>query len=136
MSESVLTRGVDHIGLTVSDLAASTQFFTQCLGWRKFGENRDYPAAYVTDGSAKVTLWQVTNTAEFRPFDRKHHVGLHHLALKVGSLEDLHALFATARDWNGVQVEFAPEFSGAGPKVHAMLIEPGGTRLELSFDPR
>jgi hypothetical protein len=33
-------------------------------------------------------------------------------------------------------VEFAPEFSGKGPKVHFMIREPGGNRLEFSWDPR
>jgi catechol 2,3-dioxygenase-like lactoylglutathione lyase family enzyme len=33
MSDSATTSGIDHIGLTVSDLAASTGFFTECLGW-------------------------------------------------------------------------------------------------------
>lgn len=136
MSQNVTTNGIDHVGLTVSDLEASTRFFTECLGWRKFGENAAYPAAYVTDGASKITLWQVSDVSQFAAFDRKRQIGLHHLALKVSSQESLQALFDKVSVWPGVQVEFAPEFSGKGPKVHAMFTEPGGTRLELSFDPR
>ena len=136
MPASVVTRGIDHVGLTVRNLEASRQFFTECLGWTVFGENKGYPAAYVTDGTSKITLWQVADVNQYAEFDRKQAVGLHHLALKVGSLDDLHALFARVKDWPGVVVEFAPEPSGAGPKIHAMLAEPGGTRMELSFDPR
>lgn len=130
------TLGIDHIGLTVANLEASTRFFTECLGWRVFGSNPAYPAAYVTDGTAKVTLWQVADTTAFAPFDRKNTVGLHHLALKVPDRSSLDSLFDRVRAYPGVQVEFAPELSGSGPKWHAMVMEPGGRRLELRFDPR
>ena len=52
------TLGIDHLGLTVGDLAASEAFFVGCLGWERFGGNPDYPSAYVTNGHAKLTLWQ------------------------------------------------------------------------------
>lgn len=45
-----VTTGVDHIGLTVVNLDASRDFFTNCLGWRLTGERPDYPAAFVSDG--------------------------------------------------------------------------------------
>lgn len=127
--------GIDHIGLSVSDVRASAVFFTDCLGWTVFGEKPDYPAIFVTDGTAKLTLWQVTASAP-NAFDRTRNVGLHHLALKVGSREALDALFAKVVQWPGVEVEFAPELSGKGPKVHAMIREPGGCRLEFAWDPR
>ena len=46
------------------------------------------------------------------------------------------AVFEKIRDWPGVEVEFGPEMSGKGPKEHFMIKEPGGTRLEFSYDPR
>ena len=104
-----------------------------CLGWTQFDGNPDYPSAYVTDGNAKLTLWQQKGATGF---DRHETVGLHHLALKVADQATLHAFFTKVRDWPGVVVEFAPELSGKGPKVHFMIFEPGGTRLEMSYDPR
>ncbi|WP_299142924.1 VOC family protein [uncultured Tateyamaria sp.] len=127
------TLGIDHLGLTVSDLAGSRAFFVDCLGWTEFGGNPDYPSAYVTDGHAKLTLWQQRGATGF---DRHEAVGLHHTALKVADRATLDQLFAQVRDWPGVAVEFAPEPSGKGPKVHFMIREPGGTRLEFSYDPR
>jgi catechol 2,3-dioxygenase-like lactoylglutathione lyase family enzyme len=127
------TLGLDHLGLTVCDLNASVEFFTGALGWTQFGGNPDYPSAYITDGHAKLTLWQQRGDVKF---DRHANIGLHHTALKVESSDALNALFQTVRDWPGVTVEFGPEFSGKGPKEHCMLREPGGTRLELSYDPR
>jgi len=128
------TLGIDHLGLTVADLEASLGFFTGALGWDQFGGNPDYPSAYVTDGHAKITLWQQKEQGS--SFDRHANVGLHHTALKVADLDTLHVVFERVRAWPGVNVEFAPELSGKGPKVHFMIQEPGGTRLEVSFDPR
>jgi hypothetical protein len=33
-------------------------------------------------------------------------------------------------------VEFAPELSGKGPKIHFIVREPSGIRIEFAFDPR
>jgi len=136
MAASGLTRGVDHVGLTVSDLAASREFFVACLGWNLLGENDRYPAAFVSDGFTRVTLWRVSDTADFVGFDRRRNVGLHHLALRMASEADLMTAFAAVAQWPGVVVEFAPELSGKGPKIHAMFREPGGNRIELAWDPR
>ncbi|MFL4468846.1 VOC family protein [Tateyamaria armeniaca] len=127
------TLGIDHLGLTVTDLAASVAFFTGALGWTQFGGNADYPSAYITDGHSKLTLWQQRGDGAF---DRHKNVGLHHTALKVASAAQLLTLFDTVAAWPGVEVEFAPELSGKGPKEHFMIREPGGTRLELAYDPR
>ena len=128
------TLGIDHLGLTVSDLDASLDFFVHALGWTQFGGNPGYPSAYVTDGVSRLTLWQ--QTRQGAAFDRHANVGLHHFALKVASEADLAALFDVVKAYPGVVVEFAPEPSGKGPKIHCMIREPGGTRLELSYDPR
>jgi catechol 2,3-dioxygenase-like lactoylglutathione lyase family enzyme len=133
---TALTAGVDHIGLTVADLTKSLAFFIDCLGWTKFGEKPDYPAAFVTDGEIRLTLWQVSDPSSFADFDRHNNIGLHHLALKARSQEDLDTLFARVREWPDISVEFSPEFSGPGPKVHCMIREPGGCRVEFAWDPR
>jgi len=33
-------------------------------------------------------------------------------------------------------VEFAPELSGKGPKIHFIVREPSGIRIKFAFDPR
>lgn len=131
----VLTQGVDHVGLTVSDLEASKDFFVDCLGWREVGGRLNYPSAFVSDGTTTLTLWQQVGE-EPTGFDRHNNVGLHHLALKVATELNLKKLFKAVKKWPGVTIEFAPEYSGKGPKVHTMIVEPGGNRLEFSFDPR
>ncbi|SDD89958.1 VOC family protein [Kordiimonas lacus] len=125
------TLGVNHIGLAVSNLDASASFFIDTLGWRRAGGDADYPAIFVTDGEAFVTLWQVENPAEAVAFDRKKNVGLHHLAITVESLDALHALHAKFLQTKGVTIEFAPEFMGQGPTTHMMIRDPSGLRLEF-----
>ena len=128
---SVVTEGVNHIGLAVSDLDATVSFFVDTLGWQRAGGDPDYPAVFVSDGNAFVTLWRVTDPATAVPFNRKNNVGLHHLAFTVSSLKALHELHEKFQKVNGVRIEFAPEFLGQGPTTHMMIREPSGNRLEF-----
>ena len=130
------TKGIDHVGLTVKDLDAARAFFVDCLGWKVVGGRPEYPAAYVSDGLGVLTLWRVENPASCVDFDRRTNIGLHHLALRVPDREALDALYTKVAAWPGVVLEFAPQLSGSGPKVHMMLREPGGNRIEFAWDPR
>lgn len=130
------THGLDHVGLSVRNLADTVRFFREALGWRLVGERPDYPAAFVSDGRVTLSLWQVADPGHAAAFDRRANVGLHHLALAVADeqgLQDLHARLAA---WPGVTVEFAPQPVRAGPKRHFIVLEPGGLRLEFAHDPR
>lgn len=129
------TKGIDHVGLTVSSLNRSVDFFVNALGFKEIGGKTDYPAVYVSDGTATLTLWETFDPLDYADFDRRQNIGLHHLALCVTSSAELDDLFAKVRDWKDVQIEFAPENSGAGPKRHFMISEPGGNRIEFSWDP-
>ncbi|MEM6901533.1 MAG: VOC family protein [Pseudomonadota bacterium] len=126
-----ITQGVNHVGLTVSDLAASTDFFIETLGWRAAGGEPDYPANFVTDGEILITLWQTTDPENATAFDRKNNVGLHHLALTVPDLETLDELHETLSATPNVEVEFSPEFLGRGPTTHMMVRDPSGLRIEF-----
>ena len=47
------------------------------------------------------------------------------------------ALYKRVAKLPGVVVEFAPELSGkVGPKIHFIVREPSGVRIEFAFDPR
>jgi len=131
-----VTLGFDHVGLTVKDLDAARAFFVDCLGWKVVGGKPEYPSVYVSNGDAVLTLWRVENPSACVDFDRRNNVGLHHVALRVPSREKLDELHARVASWPGVVIEFAPEPSGVGPKIHMMLREPGGNRLEFAWDPR
>jgi catechol 2,3-dioxygenase-like lactoylglutathione lyase family enzyme len=126
-----LTQGAHHIGLTVPDLGATKAFFLDTLGYTQVGEVPDYPAAFVSDGTTMITLWQANDPASATKFDRKNVIGLHHLALKVANraaLSDLHNKIKTAP---GCKIEFAPESLGGGEIRHLMCTIPGGIRVEF-----
>jgi len=127
------TLGIHHLGLAVTDLQATAAFFTQALGWKVAREVPEYPAIFVTNGNAFVTLWQADAGAT--PFDRRKNVGLHHFAIRVASEDALGAQFAKASAHPGVRVEFAPELLRGGPAKHCMLYEPSGIRVEFIWTP-
>lgn len=131
MPDNALTKGAHHIGLTVPDLAATRAFFLDTLGFAQVGEVPDYPAVFLTDGTAMITLWQATAPASAVPFDRKNVIGLHHLALQLESGHALQTLHRTLTTTDGVEIEFAPELLGGGPAQHMMCAIPGGIRVEF-----
>ena len=125
------TRGINHLGLSVSDLDRSARFFTEALGWTESGRDAAYPRTAVSDGHLRLTLWQVDYKLSVEPFDRRKNVGLHHLALEVESEDRLNELARAVADWPGAKIEFMPELLGKGPRRHMMFYEPGGNRIEL-----
>ena len=128
------TQGIDHIGLSVSNLDASTNFFIDALGFKVVGRDSKYPAAFLNDGNMSLTLWQTGD--ESVPFNRKQNVGLHHLAIKVTSFEALDSLYETVKTMPGVVIEFSPELAYGGPAKHMMIREPSGNRLEFVHRPK
>jgi len=128
---SPATRGAHHIGLTVPDLAQARAFFLDTLGFSQVGEKPDYPAVFVSDGVTMITLWQAVDPQGAVPFDRKNVIGLHHLALQVGSGAALDALHEKLAATQGVAIEFAPEPLGGSAIRHMMCFIPGGIRVEF-----
>lgn len=131
MSTAPITKGVHHVGLTVPDLAATLSFFIDTLSFEKVGDIPDYPAAFISDGTTMITLWQAKTPAQAIPFDRQNNIGLHHLAFTVedgGALRDIHGKLKDRAD---VEIEFAPESLGGGSTHHLMCFIPGGVRVEF-----
>jgi lactoylglutathione lyase len=133
--DKIMTKGLNHLGLTVKNVQASADFFINTLGWKKAGGYPDYPSIFVTDGDIFLTLWQTNDVEKTVLFDRKNNVGLHHLALTVASkeiLDELHRRFTLVPD---LVIEFAPELNGKGPTIHMMIREPSGNRIEFAYNP-
>ena len=122
------TLGAHHVGLTVPSLTDTVGFFIDALRFSQVGEVPDYPAAFVSDGSIMITLWQAEDPGTAVPFDRRRNIGLHHLALRTHDLEAL-AADLTARD--DVEIEFAPEGLGDTGIRHMMCRIPGNIRVEF-----
>lgn len=125
------TCGLNHLGLAVADLDRTTAFFTDLLGWKETGRDMSYPRTAVSDGSVRLTLWQVDTGLENESFDRRKNIGLHHIALEVATESDLNTLAARLQSTDDVEIEFLPELVGSGPRKHMMCSEPGGIRVEF-----
>jgi catechol 2,3-dioxygenase-like lactoylglutathione lyase family enzyme len=124
------TQGAHHIGLTVPVLADAKEFFTAALGFTVVGEKPDYPAAFISDGQIMLTLWEA-KTEDPVAFNRHSNIGLHHFALSVRSIPELHDLHQRLQSRTDVAIEFAPEALGGLPAQHMMCAIPGGIRMEL-----
>ena len=123
------TQGINHLGLAVKNLQQSRDFFVNLLGWTESGYDPGYPRTAVSDGRVRLTLWQVDHAKSVQEFDRRANIGLHHLALEVATEAELEALYESLK--TQVEIEFAPEFLGEGPRKHMMCYEPGGIRIEF-----
>ena len=121
-----LTKGAHHVGLTVSNLDEARHFFVDTLRYKQVGEIPDYPAVFLSDGSTMITLWQAEDPTKAISFDRKHVIGLHHLALAVDGDAALDALYERLKDDSSVDMEFAPELLAGGPTRHMICNIPGG----------
>ena len=125
------TAGLNHLGLAVRDLGETTRFFVECLGWVESGRDDSYPRTAVSDGTLRLTLWQVDHDLSINAFHRRQNIGLHHLAIEVTSEQRLQELSKRVSSYPKVKVKFIPEPINTGPRIHMMFCEPGGIRLEL-----
>lgn len=124
-----ITKGAHHIGLTVSKLEESANFFTSLLGWKEVRRNEEYPAIYVSDGNLMITLWAIKEEPSIG-FNKNKNVGLHHVAFHIENEDALNTLHTQLKN-NGIKIEFAPEILGQGPAKHMMCYEPSGIRVEF-----
>jgi catechol 2,3-dioxygenase-like lactoylglutathione lyase family enzyme len=120
------TKGVHHVGLTVTSLDEARRFFADTLGYEQVGEIPEYPAVFLSDGTTMITLWQAEDPTKATPFDRKTVIGLHHLALSVNGNDALDSLHERLQQVDGVNIEFTPEALLGGPTRHMMCNIPGG----------
>ena len=125
------TQGLNHLGLSVKNLDQTVSFFVDCLGWQETGRDDSYPRSAVSDGSIRLTLWQVDHSLPVNEFQFRTNVGLHHFALEVDSEQQLHEIADRVKNYPGINIEFMPELLGAGPRKHMIFNEPGGIRIEF-----
>ena len=126
-----VTKGLNHLGLSVNNLDQTVDFFVDCLEWEESGRDDNYPRSAVSDGTLRLTLWQVDHTLPVNPFQFRQNIGLHHFALEVATESELNKQAEKIRDYSGVTIEFMPELLGTGPRKHMMFSEPGGIRIEI-----
>ena len=125
------TMGLHHLGLAVLNVQETTSFFCDVLGYKLLGKRPDYPAAFVSDGTTMLTLWQVEDPATATPFNRRKNIGLHHFAMRVESVGRLNAIHQQLAARDDVEIEFAPSPMGGSGIQHFICLIPGGLRMEF-----
>jgi lactoylglutathione lyase len=125
------TQGINHLGLSVKNLDQTVSFFVDCLGWEESGRDESYPRSAVSDGTIRLTLWEVDHSLSVNEFHFRKNIGLHHFALEIESEQKLNEISEIVKLHPGVNIEFMPELLGVGPRKHMILYEPGGIRIEF-----
>jgi lactoylglutathione lyase len=115
------------LGLTVTNLDRSKQFYQELFGWKELGADPKMGYAFLSDGKTMITLWQQSQHV----YD-KARAGLHHFALAVGSPDDLVRAEQVLRKKN-VRIHYdriVPAMEGA-KEAELYFYDPDGIRVEL-----
>lgn len=124
--------GIDHIYIAVSDMARSEAFYdavTAALGFRK--------NAFTIDGDPHVQYYNrhfgyVIRPARSRGVHDSYAPGLHHLCLRVDSIDDVRTAARELRA-AGIDAGEAAHYPAYAPDYWAIfLVDPDGIRLEVT----
>ncbi|MFP3988687.1 VOC family protein [Streptomyces sp. E11-3] len=129
-TSSIQSLQTGHIGLNVTDLDRSVDFYGKVFGFAVQAEGKEEGRRFAflgRDGKLLVTLWQ--QSTEGFPTDR---AGLHHLSFQVESIDEVRAAEDILRD---LGAEFAydgvvPHGEGAA-SGGIYFTDPDGIRLEI-----
>jgi catechol 2,3-dioxygenase-like lactoylglutathione lyase family enzyme len=123
--------GLDHVYLTVSDMARSEAFYDRVmamLGFRK-GDKAigGDPHAHYFNRAMQVSIRPARSTAVHDPYAP----GLHHLCLQVAAEADVEAV-ARALGEAGIEATPPRRYPEYNPDYYATFFEdPDGLRLEV-----
>lgn len=125
------TLRTSHIGLNVTDLDRSLDFYAGVLGFEPLREGKEEGRRFAflgRSGQLVLTLWQQAEGA-YAPA----RAGLHHLAFEAASIEEVRAAEAalTARGTSFAYEGVVAHAEGAG-SGGIFFHDPDGTRLEIS----
>jgi catechol 2,3-dioxygenase-like lactoylglutathione lyase family enzyme len=130
--------GVEHIDLTVNDVARSAAFYDKVLGALGFRKLE------TPEGDTDVRWGNAHLTIAIRPappadrgaeFDR-YRVGLHHLALRAHSRSDVDEFHRFLAREKMTVLDAPAEYPQYGPNYYAVFFaDPDGIKLELTHFP-
>lgn len=119
-----------HIGLNVTDLNRSVEFYRRALGFEQLGSSTEGEHRFAflgAGGKLQLTLWQQSDGE----FSAKM-PGLHHLSFQVDTIEQVRVVEAVLK-------ELAVTFAHDGVVAHGegaasggiFFTDPDGIRLEI-----
>jgi catechol-2,3-dioxygenase len=130
MAATPKTLQTGHIGLNVTDLHRSRDFYQQVFGFEVMGEGKEEGQRWAflgREGKLLVTLWQQSEggfTAD--------RAGLHHLSFQVESIEEVRSAEQVLRELNATFAYdgVVPHGEGAA-SCGLFFTDPDGIRLEI-----
>lgn len=129
---------MNHIGITVSDLAASTErFYAPLLGFLGYQllEQQPEMSLWVAKGGFAVNLWQAHPEHAGRAVER-YAPGFHHFAFDADSRDSVDRCYALLQR-EGVEVLDPPSEYDYAPGYYALFFaDPDGLKFELVHIPR
>jgi catechol 2,3-dioxygenase-like lactoylglutathione lyase family enzyme len=129
--------GIDHLVLSVSDLARSREFYDKVLGF--LGFKRKYDGADFVGWSNRKTLFWIA-AADARGKKRKYRkgdIGFHHYAFELSSRQDVDALGAFLDKHKMHVVDPPGEYNGDENYYAVFFTDPDGMKLEgMVYKPR
>ncbi len=133
IAETVQTLQTGHIGLNVTDLERSKQFYQQLFGFEVAGESHSAERAFVLlahESKVVLTLWQ-QSAGRFEA----RQPGLHHLSFQVGNMDEVRTFEARVRALNAPLHYDGVVAHGEGSASGGIFFtDPDGIRLEI-FSP-
>jgi glyoxylase I family protein len=130
-------RGINHVDLTVSDVARSIAFYTRLLGPLGFVEYGRYPSYR---GTEEVVYFEFANHyLGLRPADGgSHHyynVGIEHIAFFVDTRAEVDAAYQRCLAM-AANVHYPPELDRDIDDYYALFVfDPDGIRVEVACAP-
>lgn len=129
---------INHLDLTVSDVAVSSAFYDKVLGrlgYRRSGEYEGEVPCWVLS-QAGFTISLGLHRAKVRSAHNRYSVGLHHLAFHAASRAEVDGFHDFLRG-EGIAVLDPPAEYDYTPGYYALFFaDPDGIKLELVYEPR
>jgi lactoylglutathione lyase len=130
MSDLKENLATGHIGLNVTDLSRSKEFYRDVFGFEVKGESTEEGKQYAflaRDGKLILTLWQQSR----EKFNRDAS-GLHHLSFEAPSLDEIKRIEAKLRAAGAKLIYDGIVPHGEGASSGGIFFEdPDGIRLEI-----
>jgi catechol 2,3-dioxygenase-like lactoylglutathione lyase family enzyme len=129
--------GIDHLVLSVGDIARSKDFYDKVLGF--LGFKRKYDGADFVGWSNRKTLFWIA-AADAQGRKRKHRkgdIGFHHYAFELASRQDVDDLGAFLAKHGMIVVDPPGEYNGDKNYYAVFFTDPDGMKLEgMVYKPR
>ena len=127
--------GVEHIDLTVNDVARSRAFYDKVLGELGFRKFDDENYLHWSNAQMTIAIRGASDTHRGAEFDR-YRVGFHHLALRARSRADVDQFHRFLVREKLTVLDTPAEYPQYGEHYYAVFFaDPDGIKLELVHYP-